>query len=109
MTLDGAARRVVVASVLYYGLDASLMSDAEYDALCRRLVAEWDDLDPIRKWMLGGADQIAASGFHVNATGAAVSAAASLVDFPVHRTRAWRWSAKHQVHYLKPNELRRSQ
>lgn len=108
MSLDLAARQVVVASVCYYGLDLNVMDDAEYDALAARLAAEWDSLDPIRKWMLGSAREIAASGFHVNATGAAISSVASLVPFRINRNRKWRHSKVHRVDYLKPNEIERA-
>ena len=97
-----------MASVLYYGLDVSLMPDAEYDQLSKRLAAEWDDLSPIRKWMLGSAAEIAASGFHVNATEAAISSVASLVPFRINRNRKWRHSKVHRVDYLKPNEIERA-
>ena len=68
MTLDLTARRVIVASALYYGLDTPMMPDAEYDALTVQLADNWDDLDGVRKWQLGSARAIRASGNHVKLT-----------------------------------------
>ncbi|TCV62336.1 hypothetical protein EDE09_124101 [Neorhizobium sp. S3-V5DH] len=65
IALDLAARRVVMASMAYYGLDESLLSDGEFDELCRFCADNWKDLSPERKFALGSPDKIRTSGFHV--------------------------------------------
>lgn len=65
MRIDAVARRVIVTSAAYYGLDESLIPDAEFDALCVRLHDEWDDLDRVMQWKLGDPHAIKASGFHI--------------------------------------------
>jgi hypothetical protein len=95
MNLDLTARRVVVASMLYYGLDSSMMSDAEFDESCKRLAAQFDQLDPVRQWQLESAEAISASGYQVKVTQAAASAAVQWLvgqgdHRPVQRLKAWR-------------------
>lgn len=63
--LDLAARRVVMASMAYYGLDETLMSDGEFDELSNYCADNWKDLSPQRRFALGSADKIRTSGFHV--------------------------------------------
>ncbi len=75
ISLDLAARRVVMASMLYYGLDVSMMSDGEFDALCKRLSDNWKDLSPQRRFALGSAEKIRASGYHVRVSTIAQDAA----------------------------------
>lgn len=77
ISLDLAARRVVMLSMLYYGLDVSLLPDTEFDLMCKRLSDEWDELDPFRQWQLVNRDDIRASGFHTKVTPAAAYGAIS--------------------------------
>lgn len=66
--LSLVARRVVMASIAYYGLDTPVMTDAHFDAYCKRLSSEWDDLNDLHKWKLGSAHDIHTSGFHIHCT-----------------------------------------
>lgn len=64
-----------MSAVLYYGLDTPALSDAEFDAGCLRLIAEWDTLQPIRKWQLGTPELLHTTGYHIKATVASVAGA----------------------------------
>jgi hypothetical protein len=75
ISLDLAARRVVMASMAYYGLDESLISDEEFDALCHRCADHWDDLSRQRKFALGSAEKIRTSGYHVRVSSIAENGA----------------------------------
>lgn len=79
MTPDLAARRVVVHSFLYYGLDTSLIEDSEFDNLCKIAADGWDQLDPARKKQLGSAAKIRTSGYHCKISRLGISVARSLL------------------------------
>lgn len=79
-SIDLVARKVVMLSLLYYSLDASLVPDTEFDLMCKRLYDEWDDLSPIRQWQLEPREDIRASGFHVKVTTAASYGALAWAD-----------------------------
>lgn len=64
-TLEAVARVVLITSAAYYGLDESLIPDSEFDAHCKRLHEEYDDLDRVMRWKLGDPQAIRASGYHV--------------------------------------------
>lgn len=78
--LDLVARKVLCLSLLYYGLDVSLVQDQEFDAMCKRLHDEWEGLDPFRQWQLEPRADIRASGFHAKITPAAAHGALSWSD-----------------------------
>ncbi|MGN6548395.1 MAG: DNA ligase LigA-related protein [Pararhizobium sp.] len=65
LSLDLTARRVVMASMIYYSLDEAVLSDGAFDAYCKRCATEWKALHPDRQFALGSAAKIATSGFHV--------------------------------------------
>jgi hypothetical protein len=86
--LDLTARRVVMASMLYYGLDSpSMMTDGEFDKACVRLAEEWDRLEPVRKWQLHSPEAIHTTGNHVKVTAQAASAAVHWLRTNTHETR----------------------
>lgn len=70
--LDLAARRVAMASMAYYALDEALLSDGEFDELANLCADRWKDLTPERRFVLGSAEKIRTSGFHVRITTAAL-------------------------------------
>jgi len=110
ISLDLTARRVVCASMLYYGLDQSVMSDAEFDEACKRLAAEFDQLGPIRQWQLDSAEAIAASGFKIKVTVAAANAAVSWLkttqpNATAQIMRNWR-TPRGKPRYLLPSDFR---
>jgi hypothetical protein len=76
-SLDLWARQAVVASLLYYRHDHSFMADHDFDAMCQRIADGWEHLSPLRKFMLGSANEIRSSGFGVRVTVMAESAAYS--------------------------------
>ncbi|WP_409063198.1 DNA ligase LigA-related protein [Brucella sp. 2716] len=63
--------------MLYYGLEESVLSDHEFDALCCRVADNWKDLTPQRRFCLGSASAIRSSGFHVRVSTIAECAAIS--------------------------------
>ena len=105
--IDLTARKVVMASMLYYGLDESVVADEEYDGWCLRLHKLWLRLDPFRQWQLGSRDEIKGTGFHVKVTMAAANAA---IDWAkpkgnVRIKKDWEWSKRHRVHFLLPGDF----
>lgn len=93
--------------MLYYGLDTPVLSDADYEADCKRVIAEWASLTPIRKWQLGSPTDLAATGFHIKATTLAVYAAVKWAAIPfITPTEPWRFSKKHQVYWLPCGSFR---
>lgn len=98
MHLDAAARRVTMSALLYYSLDAPILTDADFDKLCKRCIEEWDDLSPLRKWQLGSREDLATTGYHIKITQAGVSGAISWGKLsPIVFTKPARWSKKHLV------------
>lgn len=75
ISLDLAARRVIMSSMLYYGLDKPVLSDAEFDDLCRRVADNWNMLSEQRRICLGSPDEIRTTGVHVKITTQAEGAA----------------------------------
>jgi hypothetical protein len=115
--LDLVARRVIMSAFLYYGINAPVASDAEFDAWCARLVTEWDRLDPLRRWQLEPRVDLAATGMHVKITVAAAHAACAWHEavrghwpdtsrFPGEPgicppgTTLWRYESAHRVHWI---------
>ena len=109
MTPDLKARKIVVASILYYSFNESMMADEKFDKLCVEVVEEWDQLPPLRQWQLGSAEEIKASGFHIKATTLAVDSSISWLAS--HRANprigkrvfshyTWQWDKQHHVHWL---------
>lgn len=88
LPLDLVARRVVMASFLYYSLDTSIVDDKTYDKWCRRLARRWDSLSRFHKWQLGSPEDIKATGYHVRITHAALGGARAWLQaegIPVNR------------------------
>lgn len=104
--LDLTARRVIMSSMLYYGLDTPILSDATFDAYCKTLADRWDDLLIIRQFCLGSPDEIRSSGMHVKVTSAAEEGAISWLrrenKFPKGRrivAPEAAFDVTHQVHW----------
>lgn len=84
-SIDLKARQIIMASWLYYEKNISIISDAEFDALCQEVAddLEWfemmgeSEIDPVRRIQLGSADQLRASGFHIKVTQLSIYAACS--------------------------------
>jgi hypothetical protein len=110
--VDAKARRVIMASVLYYGCDFSAVNDEEFDQLCEDVANDWSDLHPFRRWQLGSTDEIRASGFGIRATQYSVAGALRWYDSVCrHRikivpTEEWRYCEEHLVHWLRVTEFR---
>lgn len=50
---DLAARRIVMASIIYYELHENVMSDHQYDALAEFVRDNFDDISPTLKFCIG--------------------------------------------------------
>lgn len=76
MSIDLKARQIIMASWLYYEMNVSIMTDAEFDAMSQQVAAEieWFDamgecgIQPVRLVQLGEADALRASGYHIKIT-----------------------------------------
>jgi hypothetical protein len=112
VSLDLIARRVVMASVIYYGLDQSIVSDQQFDHWCKKLYRLWFRLDNFRQWQLGSREEIITSGFHVKVTWASLGGTTSWLESlglstgPIVPIKDWQWSKKRQVHYLSPSDFK---
>lgn len=78
MTPDLAARKVMVASYMYYVLDESPMTDHEFDHMCQYVADHWEELQDDRKFCLGSPEDIRASGAHIKFTVMCVDAARTM-------------------------------
>jgi hypothetical protein len=111
ISLDLCARRVVMASMAYYGLDEPVMTDADYDSSCLRLAEQWAELQPIRKWQLGSAEAISTTGNHVRVTTYAehglivwMEELGLLRGRRCHRTKRQTFNKTHGVHWNRAGE-----
>jgi len=110
--LDLCARQIVVASLLYYRHDQSFITDGEFDKMCRRVSQGWTNLSPLRKLMLGSADAIRASGFHVKVTAMAEDAAHAWMQVnrvkpsDAGRIKQWTLNETHRLHVAGLNSRR---
>lgn len=55
----------LIHSYLYYVCDMSIISDAEYDAICAELLARFDEIEHKHKHLLDKDALRAGSGFHI--------------------------------------------
>lgn len=100
------ARRVVMSSVLYYGLDRPVLSDAAYEQDCKAVIAGWDNLSPLLRWQLGGPEIIGATGFLIKATVASVHGACAWVGLQCVPTAPWQVSKKFNTRWLPVGSFR---
>jgi len=108
-SINLVARRTVIASIAYYGLDTPVMTDAIYDEYSKRLAAEWDDLPPLLKWKLGDSPEaVSASGFQMKCTHADIGGlTAWLQRLKLFRYRLAVPSTKHTVTVKEPDGTKR--
>ncbi|SDK38488.1 DNA ligase LigA-related protein [Bradyrhizobium ottawaense] len=104
--LDWHARRIVVASYLYYRHDLSMMPDHEFDNICQVVADGWRGLSPLRQFMLESPGAIRASGFHVKVTWMAEAGAFAWMRENRQRENVdrgpvsqWNFDKTHQVHW----------
>jgi len=103
--VDWMARRIVVASLLYYRHDVAMMPDGDFDKLCQRCADNWVWLSPLRKFMLVSASDIRSTGQGVRVTtavegGALAWCRANNQQFgDAGRITRWRWSERHSLHW----------
>lgn len=106
-SIDLIARKVLMASFLYYSLDISIVPDEVFDKWCVTIGDRWDELDRHRQWQLGSAKEIRASGFHVKLTRAVIGGALSWLmaenrypNTPIVYTKPWNHSKRYRVDWL---------
>lgn len=105
--VNNIARRVLMASWLYYRHNEAVVGDDEFDAMCKTLARRWIALSPFLQWQLGSAEEIAASGFHCKITlacagGAQMWAKTKLgVDIPVATPWNWIWDEERNVRWIE--------
>ncbi len=111
---DLMARHVIMASLLYYSLDISMFTDAEYDDKCKKVADHFNEIDPVRQWQLGSPEDIRTSGFGVKITVLAASATAYWMQTKgykqrplFYRSREWRTDKKNDLRWLGASEFYR--
>lgn len=113
-SLDLIARKVLMASFLYYGLGESVISDDQFDKWCRKLAKRWDHLDEVRQWQLGGSPKdLLATAYHVRIAWATVYGALSWLNSlrqsknrKVWYTKEPRFSKRRRLNYFSPSDFR---
>ena len=55
----------LIHSYLYYKLNESIISDTEYDALCKNLLADWDNISNKYKHLVSPGDLLAGTGYSI--------------------------------------------
>lgn len=109
---DSLARRVLMAALLRYGLKIEVVSDMHYDRWCRRVRANWDQVNPYRRWQLRFPDELEEAGEDFRITMAVCYGAQEWIEQEkiakgrvIIEADEWRWSKKHQAHFLYPEEF----
>ena len=75
VTVNFAARQIIMSAYLYYRCDTNVIDDGEYDKLSLFVAENWDKLDPQLQWQLVDPDAIRATGSGILITQMGVSAA----------------------------------
>ena len=57
-----------MSAYLYYRRHSPVLSDGEYDFLCKAVAKRWDKLDWFLQWQLGNPEAILATGHQVKVT-----------------------------------------
>ena len=57
-----------MSSYLYYHADAQVLSDADYDEICKLLLFEWDNISHPHKGLVTRADLEAGTGYAIKYT-----------------------------------------
>lgn len=65
MTLRLQFVRFLMSSYLYYYEDKQVISDAEFDEICKNLLAGWEDFDHPHKHLITKEDLAAGTGFAI--------------------------------------------
>ena len=65
----------LMSSYLYYKEDKQVLTDDEYDALCKRLLSEWDNVQHMHKHLITKGDLTAGTGYAIKYTNMIIGAA----------------------------------
>lgn len=114
-SLDLTARKVLMASIAYYGLGVSLVDDGTFDEWCDKLATNWHQLDRIRRWQLGGSpDDLRATAHHVRVCWAQIGGLVAWMQHlgvdssGIHTTiphDQFNFSRRYQVRWVHPANL----
>ena len=55
----------LMSSYLYYKEDKSVLTDEEYDYLCKRLLDEWDSVEHMHKYLIDKGALKAGTGYQI--------------------------------------------
>ena len=64
-----------MSSYLYYEKQKNVLSDADYDTLCKRILKEWDNIEHPHKYKLSKEALAAGTGYTMNYTNLIMDAA----------------------------------
>lgn len=95
MSIDLKARHVIMAAWLYYEMNVSIITDAEFDSLSQQVAGEleWFDamgecgISPVRRVQLGEPDALRASGYHIQITQQGIGGAVAWYGYRRRRTK----------------------
>ena len=69
------ARKLIMASYLYYRRASPIIDDGQFDKLAWGVAQRWDRLDPALQWQLGSKLEILSTGSHFKITKASEAGA----------------------------------
>ncbi len=58
----------LMSSYLYYHADAQVLTDDQYDQICKRLLFEWDNVEHMHKHLITKSDLDAGTGYAIKYT-----------------------------------------
>tara|TARA_R100000544_G_C2208615_1_gene50677 strand:- start:614 stop:832 length:219 start_codon:yes stop_codon:yes gene_type:complete len=64
-----------MSSYLYYKKDKQVLTDDEFDTLCKRLLDEWDSIEHMHKHLITKEDLQAGTGYAIEYTNMIIGAA----------------------------------
>ena len=65
----------LMSSYLYYKKDKQVLTDDEFDTLCKRLLDEWDSIEHMHKHLITKEDLQAGTGYAIEYTNMIIGAA----------------------------------
>jgi NAD-dependent DNA ligase len=71
----------LMCSYLYYKKDTSLITDDEFDNICKDLLKNWDNINHVHKHLISKESLKAGTGYDLKYTSMIISAANSLLNY----------------------------
>lgn len=72
--------RYLMYSYLYYEKNISLISDSEFDNICKDLLENWDNINHMHKHLISRESLEAGTGYDIEYTSMIISSANSLLN-----------------------------